>query len=154
MDTLEGRLNIERTRLLYKFCEAEKGFQFRRHSIKKRGGQNVHALHVSKAELMRRLLSVYKAVSVVDRERTALLLAVISPNEGIKKADQHIFSDSLLETTISGQCAERTLQQQPQHQRMVGSYAIYDRAPERVVANFLPHFAWPSRDVFKECFGG
>jgi hypothetical protein len=49
MNTLEGRLNVERTRLFYEFREAEEGFHLRRHGIKKWGSQNIHALHVCKA---------------------------------------------------------------------------------------------------------
>jgi hypothetical protein len=45
-------------------------------------------------------------------EGGAVRFTLISPDEGIKKADEHVLSDSLLETTISGQSTERILQKQ------------------------------------------
>ena len=54
MDTLGGRsrLDVEWTRLFDKFCKAEESFPIRKAWYKEGGNQNVHALHVSEAELL------------------------------------------------------------------------------------------------------
>jgi hypothetical protein len=101
MDTLEGRLDVKWTRFFDKFCEAEESFQLGGHGIKKGGSQNIHALHISEAQLLRRLLSVYRVMSVGDRKWTTMRFTIIPPDKSVKETDEHILSDSLLETTIS-----------------------------------------------------
>jgi hypothetical protein len=68
MDAFESRLYIERTRFFYEFGKAEECFQFGGHRVEEGGCQNIHTLHIGEAQLLGRLLSVYKAVKVNVRK--------------------------------------------------------------------------------------
>ena len=44
-------------------------------------------------------------------------ITVISPDEGVKKTDEHVLSDPLLETTVSGKRPEQKIAETTTDQR-------------------------------------
>jgi hypothetical protein len=46
-------------------------------------------------------------MSAENIKRARMRITVISPDEGVKKTDEHVLSDPLLETTVSGKRPEQ-----------------------------------------------